>query len=317
MKGGWRLIPLKRKWIKRRRKFFFIWIGLFLVFNTVGIGYGSWVGTIDVKGRITTGFIKTTVEECTVLNESCEQSLVNINLCGGANIEQSGELCDNKKVNIEIKDAYPGYSTSINYKFTNTGSIPVFPQPVNEVSSPVNINIIQPTERVIPKNSGLGTININVGEAKDINGTSYKFYLIFSNGSWNDVLEVQIDFISTEKAAVEDKNENNNNDANNVINNETTINSTALPEQTLVNPIDGVLMKEDAVKSEKEKDKGISKAEETNACISGDTIIIEEARSNTALDNTMELNQNKLGKEDINTVDNTNKNQEAFKIQSK
>jgi len=96
-----------------------ICVSLTIFLNIIGLGYGSWLNDIKVENIINTGNINVVFNSYEVIeisdsNIPAEQKKPELNM-----------IQDQKTLNINITDAYPGYSAYIKYSVINQGSVPV------------------------------------------------------------------------------------------------------------------------------------------------------------------------------------------------
>lgn len=91
---------------------------------------------------------------------------------------------DGKQMEISIDDAYPGYTTTIDYKICNQGSIPVRYKADTFADDGLTVtNDLE--EGVLEGNGGEaeGKLHISVGDVKE--SELYKFDLILDFKQWN------------------------------------------------------------------------------------------------------------------------------------
>lgn len=206
---------IKRKWI-----ILLFCTGLVLILNSVGVGYSLWSSSINIDDHIESGNIEVVYDDCSIINEDSEKGIIKAQINGSNNSEEHGIGKNNRKLNIKIQKALPGYSTKINYTVKNIGTLPVNCVPASDVNGPVNI-IIQPLEKIDPPpyksldnklivdkmlepNCKSGIITITVGQIKESKNYNYSFKLVFNNNSWDDALDLSIMVEASDKFIADD-----------------------------------------------------------------------------------------------------------------
>lgn len=202
--------------IKKTRKTFVLCVVMVVLLNFIGVGYSLWATNINVNSYIESGNVEVVYDNCSIVSETPEEGLADVKINGSDNSEKHGKGKNNKKLDIKIKKAFPGYSTTIIYTVKNIGTLPLNCTPVDDINSPVNISI-EPLENIYPPpyrsldskllddnmmeyNSKSGIITISIGDDIENQNYTYSLPLVFSNNNtWDDTLEVSISIMGEKK----------------------------------------------------------------------------------------------------------------------
>lgn len=193
-----------------------------ILLNFIGIGYSLWASTINVNNYIESGNVEVVYDNCSIVSETPEEGLVDVKINESDNSEERGKGENNKKLDIKIERAFPGYSTTINYVVKNIGTLPLNCTPVDDINGPVNISI-ETLENIYPPpyksldnqliddnvseyNSKSGIITITISNDIKNENYIYSLPLVFSNNNtWDDTLEVSISIRGDKKILDENK----------------------------------------------------------------------------------------------------------------
>jgi hypothetical protein len=189
---------------KRKRilikKTWMIYVSLILLLNATGIGYAGWQDDLSIVNIVSTGSIAPVFNEHSIVSEDSknEVSATATTINGG------------KEITINLINAYPGYSVTIQYTITNNGTIPIVCKVINKLDSnegielvsninsqedkketedlPIKIEIIQPGEIIGGYgDSRDGLIKITVGEVEK--STMYSLNIGLDFHQFNDLKE--------------------------------------------------------------------------------------------------------------------------------
>ena len=137
----------------------FLFLSIIISVGLIGVSYSFFTGANEFDTKATMGDIDVVFSNLNVVlastaDPSCttEAQIVN----GGKNLQ------------IDIQNAYAGYTSTINYEVTNKGTVPVvyqLKQPYGEEDNPIQLNVYQSDEYIRGEGGqARGQIIVTVGE---------------------------------------------------------------------------------------------------------------------------------------------------------
>lgn len=146
-------------------------ISIITLLSIIGVGYGYWQNGIEVANSISTGNMKISISDCKLYEKKENKNKDNNKDKDKSNGNAAPTVklnIDNKKMNVEIKDAYPGYAVAIQYTITNNGSIPVKCKLIKAYYADEDKNNKDPEKSLKHKDVDECTVPLGVGESKKV-----------------------------------------------------------------------------------------------------------------------------------------------------
>ncbi|MGQ9677596.1 MAG: SipW-dependent-type signal peptide-containing protein [Chloroflexota bacterium] len=103
-----------------RTKFAVLGLVLIIALAGLSVGYAYWTETLSINGSVTTGNLSVAFDGVSVTDGDGDAAYG-----AGCTATVSGAGTDAETLNINVTNAYPGYSCTVNFNVKNDGSIPV------------------------------------------------------------------------------------------------------------------------------------------------------------------------------------------------
>lgn len=172
-------------------------ISVITLLSIIGVGYGYWQNGIEVTNSISTGNMKVDISDCKVYEKKDKGSNDEKDKNSGSALPSVKLNFDNKKMNVDIKDAHPGYAIAIQYKITNNGTIPAKCRLVSTYNVDEKNNIKSADDPLLLKASDKSMMTLGVGKSVDgimiininnvSNGQNYSFPINLVFDQYNEL----------------------------------------------------------------------------------------------------------------------------------